>query len=79
MRIPTPQLIGLFVLASILGSSFMFIKVLLDEVSPIAVGWMRRGAADRDRGGGATTGAAPRWPLLAQRDAGGGAGLCDPV
>ena len=43
MRIPTPQLIGLFVLASIWGSSFMFIKVMLDEVSPVAVGWMRLG------------------------------------
>jgi drug/metabolite transporter (DMT)-like permease len=41
MRIPTPQLIGLFVLASIWGSSFMFIKLMLEEVSPIAVGWMR--------------------------------------
>ena len=43
MRIPTPQLIGLVVLASIWGSSFMFIKVMLDEVSPVAVGWMRLG------------------------------------
>ena len=41
MRIPTPQLIGLFVLASIWGASFMFIKLMLEEVSPIAVGWMR--------------------------------------
>ena len=43
MRIPTPQLIGLFVLASIWGASFMFIKLMLEEVSPIAVGWMRLG------------------------------------
>jgi len=43
MRIPTPQLIGLLVLASIWGSSFMFIKLMLEEVSPIAVGWMRLG------------------------------------
>lgn len=43
MRIPTPQLIGLVVLALIWGSSFMFIKVMLAEVSPVAVGWMRLG------------------------------------
>jgi len=43
MRIPTPQLIGLFVLASIWGSSFMFIKLMLEEVSPVAIGWMRLG------------------------------------
>jgi hypothetical protein len=34
MRITAPQLIGLFVLASIWVSSFVFIKV-----SPIAEGW----------------------------------------
>jgi drug/metabolite transporter (DMT)-like permease len=43
MRIPTPQLIGLIVLASIWGASFMFIKVMLDEVDPIEVGWLRLG------------------------------------
>jgi len=43
MRIPTPQLIGLFTLASIWGASFMLIKLMLEEVSPVAVGWMRLG------------------------------------
>lgn len=43
MRIPTPQLLGLLALASIWGASFMFIKVMLDEVEPIQVGWLRLG------------------------------------
>jgi drug/metabolite transporter (DMT)-like permease len=43
MRIPTPQLIGLVVLSAIWGASFMAIKVLLDEVSFAAVGWLRLG------------------------------------
>ncbi len=43
MRIPTPQLLGLIALASIWGASFMFIKVMLDELSPVEIGWMRLG------------------------------------
>lgn len=43
MRIPTPQLLGLVVLASIWGASFMFIKVMLDELQPVEVGWLRLG------------------------------------
>ena len=44
MRIPLPQLLGLIVLASIWGASFMFIKVMLDELSPVEVGWLRLGS-----------------------------------
>ncbi|MDP6606817.1 MAG: DMT family transporter [Dehalococcoidia bacterium] len=36
-----PQLIGLIALAAIWGASFMFIKVMLDEMGPVAVGWVR--------------------------------------
>jgi drug/metabolite transporter (DMT)-like permease len=43
MRIPPRQLAGLVLLASIWGASFMFIKVLLDEVEPVEVGWLRLG------------------------------------
>ena len=43
MRIPPPQLLGLIVLASIWGASFMFIKVMLDELSPVEIGWLRLG------------------------------------
>jgi drug/metabolite transporter (DMT)-like permease len=43
MRIPPRQLAGLLLLASIWGASFMFIKVMLDEVSPAGVGWLRLG------------------------------------
>jgi len=43
MRIPPPQLLGLIVLASIWGASFMFIKVMLDELRPVEIGWLRLG------------------------------------
>ena len=43
MRIPTPQLLGLIALASIWGASFMFIKVMLEELRPVEVGWLRLG------------------------------------
>ncbi len=43
MRIPTPQLIGLVALAAIWGASFMFIKVMLEEMGPVAVAWVRLG------------------------------------
>ena len=43
MRIPTPQLAGIVVLASIWGASFMFIKVMLDELGPVAIAWLRLG------------------------------------
>lgn len=36
-----PQVIALFALAAIWGASFMFIKVMLDEMGPVAVGWVR--------------------------------------
>jgi drug/metabolite transporter (DMT)-like permease len=39
----TPQLIGLIVLSLIWGSSFMLIKVMLEEMGPIAVAWLRLG------------------------------------
>lgn len=39
----TPQLIGLIALASIWGASFMFIKVMLDGMGPIAIAWVRLG------------------------------------
>ena len=39
----TPQLIGLMALASIWGASFMFIKVMLEEMGPLAVAWVRLG------------------------------------
>ena len=41
MQIPPRQIAGLLLLASIWGASFMFIKVMLDEVSPAGVGWLR--------------------------------------
>ena len=37
----TPQL----VLSLIWGASFMFIKVMLEETGPVAVGWLRMGMA----------------------------------
>lgn len=40
-RIPTPQLVGLVVLAAIWGASFVFIKVMLAEMGPVAVAWTR--------------------------------------
>ena len=43
MRIPTPQLIGLVALAAIWGASFMLIKVMLEEMGPVAVAWVRLG------------------------------------
>ena len=43
MRIPTPQLIGLVALAAIWGASFMFIKVMLEEMGPVAIAWVRLG------------------------------------
>jgi drug/metabolite transporter (DMT)-like permease len=39
----TPQLIGLIVLSLIWGASFMLIKVMLEEMGPIAVAWLRLG------------------------------------
>lgn len=39
----TPQLIGLLVLSLIWGASFMFIKVMLEEMGPVAVAWLRLG------------------------------------
>ena len=39
----TPQLIALVALAAIWGASFMFIKVMLEEMGPVAVGWVRLG------------------------------------
>ena len=39
----SPQLIGLIALATIWGASFMFIKVMLDDIGPIAVAWVRLG------------------------------------
>ena len=39
----TPQLIGLIVLSLIWGASFMFIKVMLEEMGPVAVAWLRLG------------------------------------
>ncbi|HJM75880.1 MAG TPA: DMT family transporter [Dehalococcoidia bacterium] len=38
-----PQLIGLLVLSLIWGASFMFIKVMLEEIGPVAVAWLRLG------------------------------------
>ena len=40
-RIPTPQVVGIVVLAAIWGASFMFIKVMLAEMGPVAVAWVR--------------------------------------
>jgi len=34
---------GLLLLASIWGASFMFIKIMVDEMEPLAVGWVRLG------------------------------------
>ena len=42
-RMRTPQLIGMITLASIWGASFMFIKVMLDGIGPIAIAWVRLG------------------------------------
>ncbi len=39
----TPQLIGLIVLSLIWGASFMLIKVMLEEMGPLAVAWLRLG------------------------------------
>ena len=39
----TPQLIGLIALSLIWGASFMFIKVMLEEMGPVAVAWVRLG------------------------------------
>ena len=41
MRIPTPQLIGLVALASIWGPAYMFIEVMLEEMGPVAIAWVR--------------------------------------
>lgn len=41
MRIPSPQLLGIVGLAAIWGASFMFIKVMLEEMGPVAIGWLR--------------------------------------
>ncbi len=40
-RIPTPQLLGIVTLAAIWGASFMFIKVMLAEMGPVAIAWLR--------------------------------------
>jgi len=40
-RIPTPQLAGIVVLAAIWGASFMFIKVMLEAMGPVAIAWLR--------------------------------------
>jgi drug/metabolite transporter (DMT)-like permease len=60
-RIPTPQLAGIVVLAAIWGASFMFIKVMLEAMGPVAVAWVRLlGGAWFVLGVAAFRGA--RWP-----------------
>jgi len=43
MRIPPPQLVGIVALAVIWGGSFMAIKVMLDQLGPVAIAWLRLG------------------------------------
>ncbi len=43
MRIPPPQLVAIAVLAAIWGGSFMAIKVMLEEMGPVAIAWVRLG------------------------------------
>ena len=43
MCIPTPQIAGIVALAAIWGGSFMAIKVMLDELGPVAIAWLRLG------------------------------------
>lgn len=40
-RIPTAQIAGIVLLAAIWGASFMLIKVMLTEMGPVAVAWVR--------------------------------------
>lgn len=40
-RTPTPPLLGILVLAAIWGTSFMFIKIMLVAMCPIAIAWLR--------------------------------------
>lgn len=60
-RIPRAQRVGIVVLAAIWGASFMFIKVMLAEMGPVAIAWVRL------LGGGALVlvlalGRGARWP-----------------
>ena len=43
----TKPLAMLIALSLIWGASFMFIKVMLEEVGPVAVGWLRLAWARR--------------------------------
>ena len=81
-RMRTPQLIGMIALASIWGASFMFIKVMLDGIGPIAIAWVRLGGgAALVLAVAAARGGVPpaRRPGLARHRAAGAAGERDPA